>query len=234
MKRLLLTVYLFLLGVALFAQIPQTELTALTDLYNSTQGERWNQSWDIKNSPNTWNGVTIVEGHVSEIRMLFNNLNGPLPASIADLTELKVLELSFNKISGNLPASLGELSKLEVLALNGNSLDGNIPETFGNLSALRQLHLSSNQLSGNVPFPINNLENLEIFNVFQNRLTGDIPLELSRSRNLKEFIVAENSFNPSEEVSKVLLGNSAQVDLKEKSIIASGKQVIALELEDQN
>ncbi len=234
MKRLLLTAYLFLLGVALFAQIPQTEITALTDLYNQTNGDHWNQSWDMNKDLTSWNGITIEDGHVSEIRMLFNNLDGSLPASLSDLTELKVLELSFNNLSGNLPASLGSLSKLEVLALNGNSLEGNIPDTFSELAELKQLHLSSNQLSGNVPFLINKLENLIVFNVFQNQLTGDIPLELSRSRNLKEFIIAENNFNPSSEVSKVLLGNSAQVDLNDKSMFVSGKQVIALELEDQN
>jgi hypothetical protein len=219
MKRLLLTAYLFVSGVALFAQIPQTELSALVDLYNHTQGDNWNQSWD---------------GHVSEIRMLFNNLEGPLPASLSDLKELKVLELSFNKLSGNLPSSLGKLSKLEVLALNGNMLEGNIPDSFSDLLELKQLHLSSNQLSGNVPFLFNKLENLIVFNVFQNQLTGDIPLELSRSRNLKEFIIAENNFNPSSEVSTVLLGNSAQMNLNDSSIMASGKQVIALELEEQN
>lgn len=234
MKRLLLTAYLFVSGVALFAQIPQTELSALVDLYNNTQGDNWNQSWDMNSDINTWSGITVVDGHVSEIRMLFNNLEGPLPASLSDLKELKVLELSFNKLSGNLPSSLGKLSKLEVLALNGNMLEGNMPDSFSDLLELKQLHLSSNQLSGNVPFLFNKLENLIVFNVFQNQLTGDIPLELSRSRNLKEFIIAENNFNPSSEVSTVLLGNSAQMNLNDSSINAKGKQVIALELEDQN
>jgi Leucine-rich repeat (LRR) protein len=233
MKRLL-TIQLFLLTSALFAQIPQTELTALTDLYSSTKGNNWNQSWDMNRDLSTWSGVTIVDGHVSEIRMLFNNLEGSLPASLSNLTELKVLELSFNKLSGHLPSSLGKLSKLEVLAVNGNSLEGNIPDSFSDLSALKQLHLSSNQLSGNVPLGINKLDHLVVFNVFQNKLTGDIPIELSRSRNLKEFIIAENNFNSSSEISKVLLGNSAQVNLNDKSNFATGEQVIALELEDQN
>lgn len=234
MKRLLLTVYLFLLGVALFAQIPQTELKALTDLYLSTNGDQWNKSWDMDKDPSTWEGITITNGHVSEIQMLFNNLEGKIPSSLSNLSELRIIELSFNKLSGALPASLGNLSNLQVLALNGNFITGSIPDSFGSLANLKQLHLSSNKLSGAVPKSINKLDNLIVFNVFQNQLTGDIPMALSRNRNIREFVVAENNFNPTREASTVLLRNSAQIDLNNSTMYSTGKPVIAIEVEDQN
>ena len=207
MKQLLPALSFFLLGFSLFAQIPDSELNALKDLYHNTQGENWNQSWDITTQVTHWKGVTIENGHVSEIRMLFNNLEGTLPASLQNLSQLKVLELSFNKINGALPSSLGNLNQLEVLALNGNNLEGTIPASLGDLKNLRKLHLSSNSLTGMLPDTINQLYNLTVFNVFQNNLSGDLPVELAKSRSIKEFIIAENNFNPSKEISTILLSH---------------------------
>lgn len=216
------------------ASIPQVEKQALVDLYNQTKGSSWNQSWDLSQDVALWEGVTITDGHVTEIRMLFNNMRGSLPNSLGQLQELKVLELSFNRISGNLPKEIGSLQKLEVLALNGNFFKGSIPNSFGQLKNLKQLHLSSNQLTGKVPESLNNLKALEVFNVFQNQLEGDIPLELSRSRNIREFVIAENQFNPSEEVSKILLSRSAQTSVFGNSINPESKQIIAIETEEDN
>ena len=97
-----------------------------------TGGNEWNQSWDLSNDVSTWEGISIENRNVTEIRMLFNNLQGSLPTTLSQLSELRVLELSFNKLSGTLPDELGSLSHLEVLALNGNFLSV-IPPSFGNL-----------------------------------------------------------------------------------------------------
>ncbi len=229
MKKFSLAIYLFLISVSLFAQIPQTELSALKDLYNATQGDQWKLSWPINEPVTQWEGVTIADNHVTEIRMLFNNLNGEIPSSINQLTHLKVLELSFNNLSGNLPESLGDIKTLEVLALNGNFIEGSIPASFGNFTNLKLLHLSSNKLSGEIPTTINNLQNLEVFNVFQNNLTGDLPIELSRSRIIREFIVAKNNFKNTAQISKVLLSHSAVVYLEENKLYSAKKPVIAIE-----
>lgn len=234
MKKQLLTLFTVFLGGIAMATIPEIEKQALLDLYNQTKGSSWNQSWDLSQDVALWEGVTISNGHVTEIRMLFNNMRGTLPSSLGELRELKVLELSFNRISGTLPKELGSLQKLEVLALNGNFIKGTIPNSFGQLKNLKQLHLSSNLLSGTIPPSLNNLKALEVFNVFQNQLEGDIPLELSRSRNIKEFVIAENQFKPSEEVSKILLSRSAQTNVFGNSFNPESKQIIAIETEEDN
>lgn len=235
MKNRFIVICLFLLSTSIQAQIPEGELNALKDLYTATKGDQWKLSWPIDTPVSEWEGVTIVDNHVTEIRMLFNNLNGELPASLDQLTHLKVLELSFNAISGKLPESLGKLKQLEVLALNGNALEGTIPYSIGNLLQLKQLHLSSNLLSGEIPSSFNALENLEVFNVFQNQLSGELPLALSRSRNIKEFIIAKNNFTNTSEISTILLSNSAVINLKENSFYPSGKTIIAIETsEDGN
>jgi len=234
MKKLLLTSYLILLAGTLFANVPEKEESALVDLYNSTKGASWNKTWDLSKDVSLWEGITISNGHVTEIRMLFNNLEGEIPTSIQNLKELKVLELSFNKISGNLPSSLGSLTKLEVLALNGNFLMGRIPSSLGNLKNLKQLHLSSNNLSGELPSSLDNLSNLEVFNVFQNNLSGQVPVALAKNRNMREFLVAENNFKPSNEINTILLSRSAQMDLNGSTLNPASKQIIALEVEEGN
>ena len=234
MKKQFLTLFGLLLGGMLFASIPQIEKQALIDLYNSTQGAKWNQTWDLNKDVDHWEGVTIKDNHITEIRMLFNNLDGELPESLGELSELKVLELSSNKLSGNLPIQLGRLKNLEILAVNGNMISGNIPSSIGDLKNLRQLHLSSNQLTGTVPESINQLDALEVFNVFQNQLHGDIPIELSKSRNIREFVIAENKFSPNEEVSQILLSRSAQVNIFDNTINPDSKQIIAIETEEGN
>lgn len=236
MKKLTTLFLALLCSLSVFSQISESEKSALTDLYHATQGDHWNMKWDLSGLASELPGVTVENGHVTEIRMLFNNLDGILPTTLDRLTELKVLELSFNKISGTLPSSLGSLSKLETLALNGNSLTGSIPASIGNLNQLKQLHLSSNKLSGELPNTLHDLKNLKVFNVFDNNLSGFLPLVLANSRSIREFIVAENNFSNTAEISAILLKNSGgHVDLKgDIELNPPAKSVIAVESEDGN
>jgi hypothetical protein len=234
MKTIVTLFFALLLNLPLLAQVSESEATVLKDFYTATQGNQWNQKWDLTEAVSNYPGVTVENGHVTEIRMLFNNLTGELPASLSELTQLRVLELSFNKLSGEIPASFGTFKNLEVLALNGNEISGSIPSSIGSLSNLKQLHLSSNKLSGDLPNEVNQLSNLEVFNVFDNNLSGSLPLELASNRNLREFMVAENNFSNSSEISKILLLNSGgHIDLKENMILnPNGKSIIAIESSD--
>jgi len=234
MKTLLSIFFALLFSLSIFAQISESEATALKDFYTATQGDNWTQKWDLTKEASDYDGVTIENGHVTEIRMLFNNVTGSLPASLNALTELKVLELSFNKLSGPIPATFGDLKKLEILALNGNNLNGSIPQSIVNLASLRQLHLSSNLLTGELPLELGRLTKLEVFNVFDNNLSGALPIDLASNRNLKEFMVAENNFDPSSEISTVLMINSSgHLDLKENVVLSpNGKSIIAIESSD--
>lgn len=234
MKKLLLTPVLLLFCILLTAQVSQKEKQALIDFYIATNGEKWNQSWDLNTDVSEWQGVTVKDNHVTGISLLFNNITGELPSSLGDLSKLRTLELSFNNIEGTLPTSIGMLSNLEVLAFNGNSLSGELPATLGNLTKLKQLHLSSNTFSGVVPSSLNALTNLEIFNVFDNDLKGDLPVQLANNRNLKELMIAENGFTNTEMFSIVLLSNSGMVDLEKNFIVPPAKSVIAIETSDDD
>ncbi|RDK87042.1 leucine-rich repeat domain-containing protein [Marinirhabdus gelatinilytica] len=235
MKSTLITSFFLFFTVIATANVSEAEKEALLDLYVATQGDQWIQSWDLNTPVTNWQGITVENDRVTGISLLFNNLNGELPASIGNLTHLRTLELSFNKIEGNLPTTIGNLKNLQTLALNGNALVGEIPSSVGNLTNLKQLHLSSNQLSGNVPSEINNLTALEVFNVFDNQLVGALPVQLANNSNLKELMIAENKFTNTEIFSMVLMSNSGTLDLQKSSIVPSAKTVIAIETsEDDN
>ena len=100
---------------AIFADISVEEKQALIDLYNSTNGEAWKNSWDINSSYKKWHGVKVLNDQVIEINLFHNNLTGTLPESIIKLVHLRKFNLAFNSISGELPNGLGLLKELRVL-----------------------------------------------------------------------------------------------------------------------
>jgi Leucine-rich repeat (LRR) protein len=218
----------------ILAQVNKQEKQVLLDFYTATNGQAWTNTWNLEEPVEKWYGITVENKKVTEIYLLFNNINGTLPASLGQLKSLKKLELSFNPISGNIPAELGNLENLEVLALNGTEIQGNIPAELGKLSHLKQLHLSSNNLSGNIPESLGNLNEIEVFNVFDNNLSGKLPTQLAKCPNLKQLMVAENNFNNPEDFSVVLLSNSgAKIDLLNNTPhIERAQSIIAVERDE--
>jgi Leucine-rich repeat (LRR) protein len=122
--------------------IPSTECETLVALYNSMNGDNWedNSKWLENNRPCSWERVTCSGGHVSRIN------------------------LGNNRLTGTIPTELGNLSKLTYLNLSYNSLTGPIPTELGNLSELRYLFLDDNQLCGEIPIELKNLSNIPVSN----------------------------------------------------------------------
>jgi hypothetical protein len=81
--------------------------------------------------------------------LYFNALEGPIPPSIARLTNLRKLYLYRNKLTGSLPQI--PYNKLEVVYLNNNNLTGSITVPMLSQSPLRIFDISRNQLSGALP-----------------------------------------------------------------------------------
>lgn len=234
MKRLL-TLTICLIGALAIAQVSPREKQALIDLYHSTEGENWINTWDINEPVTTWQGVTVENNTITELRLMFNNIKGELPETIGNLKNLRILEMSFNKINGDLPTTLRNLNKLEVLAFNGNEITGTIPASIGEISNLKQLHLSSNKLTGSVPDSMNNLSELEVFNVFDNNLSGTLPHTFATHRHLTELMVAENNFKDTQKLSIILLSNSSGlIDLDRPALSPSAQTVIASKSSDDD
>src|SRR4051794_39842129 len=82
--------------LSLVAQVNVQDSLTLVDLYNSTDGPHWNgnANWLTKNPVSTWYGIEgVLNSSVTNINLDYNNLNGTLPSSIGNFTNLGTLLL---------------------------------------------------------------------------------------------------------------------------------------------
>ncbi len=160
------------------AQVPSSERQALIDLYNSTDGPQWtnNSGWlGAEGTECSWYGVDCIATtppHIYGLTLKGNNLHGPLPATISDLTQLGALDLRTNALNGELPA-LDGLTSLQFLSVIHNSMSGPVP-SLADLSSLQQIFLDYNDFSGPIP-ALPNPSSLIVFSAYSNHLSGTIP-----------------------------------------------------------
>jgi len=163
---------------------PESQWRALKAFYFSTGGDTWKNTlnWDvnrrslpISDSLDQWYGITMKDGHVSELILPDNGLTGALPDELQYLTHLEVLDLQENSISGSIGPWIQNLSSLVSLRLQQNQLTGSIPQELGGLSQLEYLNLRDNFLEGKIPKSIENLDLLRGIWLHNNRLYGGIP-----------------------------------------------------------
>jgi len=190
--------------------IPQTECETLIAFYNSTDGPNWSDSssnnWDSATACNTWEGVGVIDGRVSDVLRPGKDLSGNIP-DLSALTALMELNLSGNDLSGNIPG-LSAFPNLLKLNLSGNQLSGNIP-ALDVLPSLRELDMSGNQLES-LP-ALTALGNLRKLLLNSNQLTGNIP-DLSSLTNLQELDFSDNQLDGSIP-SLAALGNLTRLEL---------------------
>lgn len=159
------------------AAISQQERNALMMLYNSTDGANWvdNSGWQdrgiVDGTECDWFGVECeselgiggVPDHVYGLDLRDNNLSGPLPGELADLTNLHQLILSGNALTGSVPADLN----VNHLYLDHNQFSGTIPDFTSDLWAL---DLSHNDLTGDIPVSLAGLSELYSPDLSHNQL----------------------------------------------------------------
>ncbi|KAI8566140.1 hypothetical protein RHMOL_Rhmol02G0016400 [Rhododendron molle] len=82
-----------------------------------------------------------------------NQLQGPVPRSLANCAMLECLVLQNNQIEDTFPSWLGALPKLELLILGSNKFYGEIgdPKNNSMFPKLRIIDLSCNDFSGHLP-----------------------------------------------------------------------------------
>jgi len=118
------------------AQCHIDDWTALKALYESTNGDNWNDNTG-------WEEVT------NSIPSDNCNLGSLFGVTLDSENRVDALGLSRNNLIGSIPNELGSLSNLVFLTLESNNLSGNIPSEFGNLNNLRSgAGLTRNNLSG--------------------------------------------------------------------------------------
>ncbi|KAM7515047.1 hypothetical protein LguiA_004630 [Lonicera macranthoides] len=123
-----------------------------------------------------------------------NQLNGILPASVANLsTSLRNFEAFGSKIKGEIPMGIGNLSGLSALSLDSNELTGFIPSSLGRLKNLEQLYLEHNNLKGSIPNDLCHLERLGDLYLSDNKLDGPIPSCLGELSSMTRLFLDSNS-----------------------------------------
>ncbi|MFZ6011289.1 MAG: RHS repeat-associated core domain-containing protein [Bacteroidota bacterium] len=173
------------------------EFLALKAMYDSLAGSNWTTktNWPAAGSwpatatiaeMDTWYGVTVSNGDITDLTMTGNNLTGKLPAAIGELRGLTVLNLGNNKLNGTLTSAVGNLTRLNHFYLYTNQITGALPTTMQNLLLLRTLNIASNKFSGTIPAFLNQLTELRTFDLSYNNFTGDLP-DLSALVNMGNF-----------------------------------------------
>ena len=140
---------------------------------------------------------TEAGGRVERLSLGNNNLTGPIPPELGNLTSLIYLWLYGNDLTGPIPPELGNLTSLTEMWLSGNDLTGPIPPELGNLTSLMDLWLYGNDLSGSVPPELGNLTSLTDLRLSGNDLTGPIPPELGNLTSLMDLWLYGNDLSGS-------------------------------------
>ncbi len=196
-------------------QIPSAECKALVALYNSTNGPDWldNSGWLVTNTPCSWTGITCARDHVSDISLSYNQLTGPLPPALGNLSHLRAIELGTNELRGPIPAEWGDISDLVSLHLWDNLLTGPIPAELENLRKLRSLSLAHNQISGAIPATLGKLISLDSLDLSYNQFSGAIPAELGDLNNLYALYLSHNQLSDTIPVTFSNLNKLDELDL---------------------
>ena len=127
-----------------------TDKAALVALYNATDGANWttNTNWTSDMALSSWHGVTTnSDGRVTALALKDNGLDGTLPASLGNLSELEQLDLRDNDLSGALPTELADLINLTSLLLNeSRALTGSLPDGLRELTDLTTVRIQHTEL----------------------------------------------------------------------------------------
>ncbi|KAJ6906988.1 nodulation receptor kinase-like [Populus alba x Populus x berolinensis] len=109
------------------------------------------QSWSGDPCFPPWKGLKCqnISGSLSVITGLnisSSQFQGPIPASITELSYLKELNLSYNRFTGEIP-QFPKSSVLTSVDLSFNYLTGSVPDSLASLTNLKTLYFGCNSLS---------------------------------------------------------------------------------------
>ena len=162
----------------------------------STLDERGELNWRAGLSMESWDGIFMDATGVTHLLLTHKELIGQIPAELADLPSLKVLELGGNAFYGTIPEELGA------------RVDPNDPTSDPKLKNLIRLYLWGSNIPTKHPdydthYP--QLPDNEFYDVIvhptirdgNTPLGGEIPASLGNLTSLRELRLDSNAFSES-------------------------------------
>ncbi|CAN6847339.1 unnamed protein product [Brassica oleracea] len=132
--------------------------------------------------------------------MCFNKFTGEIPASLYNLTKIKVIRAAFNHLEGTITSGLGNLPFLEMYNIGFNLVKGrdqdldSFIKSLSNSSQLDFLGFNGNLLEGVIPVSIGNLsKHLSTLLMGGNRFSGKIPESIGYLTGLRLLNISDNS-----------------------------------------
>lgn len=163
--------------------------------------------------PDAFGRLTSLERFLACV-MPGKGLSGPLPESIGNMTQLRLLCLEGNAFTGQIPQSISQLRKIFYLDLRNapGKMSGNLEHLLSISSlkflsvsgielqgrfkvippAMQYFDLTDNRIEGTLPktFP----KSLLVLNVANNKLTGDVPGQLFLLPEIQLIDLSQNLF----------------------------------------
>ena len=212
-------------------------MEVLLKIYDETEGLEWTDhadwfasadvcGWkgigcygDANDGSNNNGGDTDAEriGHVREIDLSENHVQGTLPEEVWDLPYLQVLNLRDNPSVDVTFGNVGRAQYLENLVLSNTAVTnldgiggaapslteihvtdcdfgGPIPDDIYAVASLRQLYFNYAGFTGTLSSQIGQLQHLTHLYLYENDLTGPIPEEIGQLADLRVLALSQNAF----------------------------------------
>jgi Leucine-rich repeat (LRR) protein len=203
------------------AQVLQADSIALVDFYNAAGGPNWTNQGNWLTGPvNTWSGITVTNGRVTNFSVGLNNMSGIISPSIGQLTELTEFRIQGDEVArvwvdihGSIPAELWNCTKIKIIQLKFTKITGNIPAGIANMTALTEINFQATYLGCEIPAEIFNLPNLAKAYLHESNFTGTVPATLVNATKLVRLYLQKNKLSGGLPFVNIPATNKAKVEL---------------------
>ncbi|XP_021289649.1 probable inactive leucine-rich repeat receptor kinase XIAO isoform X2 [Herrania umbratica] len=146
---------------------------------------------------------STFHGSLQRLDLRDNDLGGPVPIALQNMTSLRVLDLSYNRFNSSIPNWFGNFKNLIHLNLAGNDFSSTkkgLALILGNMCYLKSLDLSFNQFQDEIIGIYGNVSgcvghDLETLNLDNSMISGHIPERLGMLKHLKHLHLSGNQLN---------------------------------------
>ncbi|KAK6262330.1 hypothetical protein QUC31_008146 [Theobroma cacao] len=169
---------------------------------------------------------STFHGSLQRLDLGGNDLGGPVPIALQNMTLLRILDLSYNRFNSSIPNWFGNFKNLIHLNLAGNDFSSTkkgLALILGNMCYLKSLDLSFSQFQDDLIRIYENVtgcvgHDLETLNLDYSMISGHIPERLGMLKNLKHLHLYGNQLNGTIPESLGQLSNLETIDLSHNSL----------------